>query len=310
MDGSEAVTKSSATRGWLDWVLWGFIGMAAVIAVLNGLRLSEVVTRHGPSALVFFLVLFAWGHGFRRYGLKSLLVFIAIVFVVGNFYENISIATGFPFGAYHYTEKLGAKFIFTPLIINIAYFQMIYLAWNFGGAIIGSFENGVRGRYVIVQPVLSTFITVMWDLSMDPGMSTVSRNWEWHEGGAYFGVPIQNFYGWYLCTFTMFLLFSLYMSRQGGEAAPDFVYTKRNWVQLTTAYGVLILNLVLLGLSSDDVGAQARDGFAWRAKDIRLSGGLIAVGTMLFIAVLVLSKTVLLGELGRREKQASGPRGG
>jgi Carotenoid biosynthesis protein len=39
-----------------------------------------------------------------------------IAFIVNNFYENLSILTGFPFGHYHYTEALGPKLFLVPLL--------------------------------------------------------------------------------------------------------------------------------------------------------------------------------------------------
>ena len=50
---------------------------------------------------------------------------------------------------------------------------------------------------------------VEWDLVMDPTGSTLTRAWVWYDSGGYFGVPLTNFFGWFLVTFTYFLLFSL-----------------------------------------------------------------------------------------------------
>src|SRR5262245_5726171 len=50
------------------------------------------------------------------------LIFFVITFIVSNFYENLSILTGFPFGHYHYTETLGPKLFLVPLLIAPAYF--------------------------------------------------------------------------------------------------------------------------------------------------------------------------------------------
>jgi putative membrane protein len=57
----------------------------------------------GVSAAVnvFFVIAIATFHGLRRYSLKEFLIFFVIAFTVSNFYENLSILTGFPFGHYH-----------------------------------------------------------------------------------------------------------------------------------------------------------------------------------------------------------------
>jgi putative membrane protein len=45
---------------------------------------------------------------------------------------------------------------------------------------------------------------VAWDLSMDPVWSTVMHSWIWLQGGAYFGVPVSNFLGWYLTVYVIY----------------------------------------------------------------------------------------------------------
>lgn len=52
---------------------------------------------------VLLLVCFGFLHGSRRYGLKGMIVFFVITWVVSNSLESLSIATGFPFGEYYST---------------------------------------------------------------------------------------------------------------------------------------------------------------------------------------------------------------
>ena len=67
---------------------------------------SGIYWRVSATVNVFFVIAIATLHGLRRYRLKEFLVFFVIAFIVSNFYENLSILTGFPFGHYHYTEAL------------------------------------------------------------------------------------------------------------------------------------------------------------------------------------------------------------
>jgi uncharacterized membrane protein len=39
-----------------------------------------------------------------------------------------------------------------------------------------------------------------WDVAMDP-MMVFGGHWVWEVEGAFFGVPLQNFWGWWLTTF-------------------------------------------------------------------------------------------------------------
>ena len=54
---------------------------------------------------------------------------------------------------------------------------------------------------------------VMWDLTVDPISSTLQGLWVWTTPGAYFGVPISNFFGWFLVVYLFFQIFALYISR-------------------------------------------------------------------------------------------------
>jgi uncharacterized membrane protein len=97
--------------------------------VLADSFLHPASTGVSATVNVFFVIAIATLHGLRRYSLKQFLIFFVIAFTVSNFYENLSILTGFPFGHYHYTEALGPKLFLVPLLIAPAYFGCGYLAW-------------------------------------------------------------------------------------------------------------------------------------------------------------------------------------
>jgi uncharacterized membrane protein len=70
-------------------VLAGLIASALV----PGIRLPMIVAQ----------VAFALVHGAQRYGWRAIGIFIVAGLMISNMLENLSIATGFPFGHYHYT---------------------------------------------------------------------------------------------------------------------------------------------------------------------------------------------------------------
>jgi uncharacterized membrane protein len=59
-----------------------------------------------------------------------------------------------------------------------------------------------------IQTVAAVGGVVMtaWDLVMDPVM-VAGGHWVWDTQGAYFGIPLQNFWGWWLTVFTTFALY-------------------------------------------------------------------------------------------------------
>jgi putative membrane protein len=51
-------------------------------------------------------------------------------------------------------------------------------------------------------------VMTAWDPVMDPAM-VAGGNWVWDKDGAYFGIPLQNFWGWWLTILTTFALYLL-----------------------------------------------------------------------------------------------------
>jgi putative membrane protein len=156
-------------------------------------------------------------HGSRRYGWDNLFVFFGITFLVSWSAETASIATGFPFGDYHYTDQyadlLGAKIGTVPLTVMPAYFVAGYLAWTMGTVFLGSLGTGIERRDLFLVPPIASFVMVMWDFCLDPIRSTIDGAWVWEDGGAYHGVPISNYFGWYITVFIIFQVFAFYLYR-------------------------------------------------------------------------------------------------
>src|SRR5262249_32193096 len=113
---------------------------------------------------VFFVIVIATLSGLARYNFKQFLIFFVIAFIVSNFYENLSIITGFPFGHYHYTKALGPKLFLVPLLIAPAYFGCGYLAWSLAHVFVGVFGNKLRAEQICSLPLVPAFLIALLDL--------------------------------------------------------------------------------------------------------------------------------------------------
>jgi putative membrane protein len=102
--------------------------------------------------------------------------------------EAIGARTGFPFGPYHYTERLQPQVGPVPLLIPLAWFMMVPSAW----AVAQRFR---RKRWQFIP--VSALALVAWDLLLDPQMVHWDL-WQWDNPGLYFGIPLTNFAGWFL----------------------------------------------------------------------------------------------------------------
>ena len=274
-----------------DRVLWTITALFAVFAVLKATPASAALQAAIPAISILVPTTFAVLHGTRRLGTKTMLVFFLITFVVSWCFESLSIATGFPFGNYHYTDKLGPKLGTVPLLIMPAYFAMCYVSWNLSHAVLDKFNQTSDGLLRFAVPLMASFIMVMWDMCMDPARATLHQAWIWHDGGSYFGVPFSNFVGWFLCVYTIFQMLALYLMRtgaNGGSASGDGA--KNNWHQVTALYGATFVEFAAYALIPPDGTMTDATQQAWSVRAMYETLGLVAMFTMLFVTCLAFFK--------------------
>jgi uncharacterized membrane protein len=263
-------------------LLWAICLLFALYTLWSGLLPGIVPDGIDGPVVTLLLVVFALVHGARRYGWSGILVFVIICLLVSNASENLSILTGFPFGRYYYTEVLGPKLFLVPVLIGGAYAGAGYLSWIVAHVLLD--RMGPSDRFAIwALPIVSAVLMVSWDLSLDPSASTVGKSWIWIDGGGFFGVPFQNFMGWYLTVFLFLAPFSRYQSTRPvrESRSRDF------WAQAIIMYFLLGLRDPLLYLRSTD-NRQVTDptGHVWSVSDIRASAALVAIFTMIAFALI------------------------
>lgn len=180
----------------------------------------------GIGVKTLFMMLFSIFHAAYVLGWRHTLLFFGITVAVSWSYEHVGVETGLIYGAYHYTDALGLKLGHVPIIIPIAWFMMIYPSYIIAN-LIGSGrqmmtrdkKNNNNNPITLVQILwlsfLSAVIMTAWDLVVDPYLSgPTERAWIWEDGGQYFGVPLHNFGGWLLTTFTIYFIFRLLSERK------------------------------------------------------------------------------------------------
>ena len=165
---------------------------------------------------------FSLGHATYALGWRRTAVFLALSAGISWIFEQVGVATGLVYGAYHYGDMLGPKLGHVPIMIPIAWFMMLYPSYIIANLVAsGRFDPRPRALAPIVWlAFLGAMVMTAWDLVMDPVFSGLGM-WTWENGGAYFGVPIHNFGGWLLTTFAIYLAFRLWDGRaQWPAGAP------------------------------------------------------------------------------------------
>jgi len=268
-------------------LLWAFIALYLLMGAARLLHNADL-QRLTPFISVAILMGFAIVHGMPRYGGMHFGVFFILTVVVSWSYETSSILTGFPFGHYVYTDKLGPKLWLVPLLIMPAYFSMGYIAWTLAHVLLDRFDDRLAGGEMVLVPALASFVMVMWDLCIDPASSTISGAWIWRDGGGYFGVPFVNFLGWYLCVVTIYLVFALYLRRSAEWTRATNLGDRSTWTLPALMYAAVMLPRLIEPIAGDSVQVTSNDGHVWWTGDIHTASALVALFTMLFVTVLAL----------------------
>jgi len=277
----------------LLWLLVALFAGATVADVLYPSLLLTIVQ-------LCLMVAFALLHGAQRYGVRGIAVFAVICLVVSNFIENIGVATGFPFGAYFYTDSLGPKLFYVPLLIGPAYLSVGYMAWALATILVGDVKRGADNFAAFATPFIGAFIMVLWDVALDPGAATIEKRWIWEHGGGFFGVPLTNYLGWFLTVYLFMQLFALYLRRRGATAS--IAESKGYLLQAVAMYGIVASHFVLSYLVEGSEPVTDINGVAWRSGDIYEAAAIIAIFTMGFVCALAAIKVVGVTETPRRRR--------
>ncbi len=154
------------------------------------------MSQGGPVYIVLGLLALAL-HGSQVLGTRRLLQFMIPALGLSLGSELLGTSTGFPFGAYSYTELLGVKIAsLVPIVIPMSWFYMGLISYLLARA---AFKD-VPGLVGTVGSLfLGAGMLTAWDLALDPAMTLAygPMFWEWHQTGPFFGMPLQNFAGWF-----------------------------------------------------------------------------------------------------------------
>lgn len=154
----------------------------------------------------YFLVRFPdiEGAGYASYGFNLLIAlpaFIALVrqfgpargaatlvavSVFGYLIEGFGVATGYPYGQFHYGEAMGPRiFDLVPYLLPLSYAPLV----------IGAVAVVSGGGTALRRILFSGLLLVVIDGVLDPGAVSLGF-WIWPGGGSYYGVPASNYGGW------------------------------------------------------------------------------------------------------------------
>ncbi len=137
-------------------------------------------------------------YAYRTLGLWHCLGFMLPALTISLSSELLGTSTGFPFGHYRYLTGLGYKIAgLVPFTIPLSWFYLGFSAYLIARAGLNQ-KISLNWLKILVSIVLGAIFLTAWDFVLDPAMSqTTMPFWVWEQPGAFFGMPYQNFAGWF-----------------------------------------------------------------------------------------------------------------
>lgn len=168
---------------------------------------------------------------YRWAGRKKALLIFFVLSAFALLFEGQAVITGWPYTSFLYTDLSGFKlfnlvpwtlpFSWVPLLLGSAFlsFRMVQKKWQ---------------RVVVIALILTAI-----DLAFDP-LATKFGLWVWQSPGQFYGVPWQNFLGWFISGIIGGGIF-VYLTRQMQNPMPRTIALSAQVLLLCC----LILNLLV-----------------------------------------------------------------
>jgi uncharacterized membrane protein len=277
--------KAAGGRSFPPMVAALWIVLAVYLALVVGFAWNPTPLAQGLAAVG---IVAACVHAVLSYGWKDALALLAICVVTTFAIENIGVATGLPFGHYHFEvgsdlPHVGA----VPIIVGPLWFGMGYFSWVVATTLLGGAQARLnRNAEFFALPIVAAFVMTQWDLVIDPPNATISKAWIWHDGGAHFGVPLSNYLGWLLTSWLFYQAFALYLSRRrqvSARMAEQGRPLRLAAILLYLGSGLTHVTPFLIGQSGEVTDAAHH---VWRIEDLRETTVVILLFTMVFTSML------------------------
>lgn len=204
-------SKSTLSFSLITVYLVGIVGLSIP-------QTSSFFAQLTPLNLIYTLTLILLAQ--NKLGMRFWLG-LSFVFIAGMMVEIIGVETGFPFGAYHYTDLLGPSIVGVPWMLGVNWVIVILCTW----AIACRLTNNMW-----IASFIGAGLTVLLDLLIEPFAINYGL-WVWDAGLP----PMQNYLGWFASAFIMLLVFNIITGKVRNSIA------ELSYLVMTFFFGALLL---------------------------------------------------------------------
>lgn len=183
--------RALATLPWL-------LGAAGVLSQIIWVLLPEHLRDAATITSVLLMAAAGATHATIHRGWRWAAGLYGTTAAIGLAVEALGTATGFPFGAYRYGDRLGPMLLDVPLLIPLAWcmaaYPMLLMARRLAAA-----------RWAVT--VIGAWTITAWDLFLDPQM-VGEGHWSFADPTPALpgspGIPLTNYGGWFLTGLLIF----------------------------------------------------------------------------------------------------------
>lgn len=268
------LSSRSLIACWILLATWAISALTVAAAPMSPIAqaLEPVI---GIALTLFAITLAVAGLGW-----KTALLMGASAFTIALALENLSIATGVPFGFFTHTDAFGAKIGAVPFAVALGYFMLGLPAWLLTRVIIGERFS------TLASPILAAFILTQFDLTHDPIGATVLSQWHFRYPSGLNGVPISNFLGWLVTSFAIFLVWSWLNNR--ARPLPDFA-NRGFWLLPIAFWAMTAAQYPLLFVTAPTGTVETGDAVI-AVADVYETATINALLVMGFVVLLALAR--------------------
>lgn len=202
-----------------------------------------------PMAVVT-LVLVTW-HAAKMLGWKPALRMIGSGLAIAYVLEEIGVHTGIIYGRYYFTALMGPKLDVIPIAVFCGWVSLIYMAWIVTNLLVEGSPTPIKHTpsLIVFRAIVGALVVTTFDLNADP-FAVENGWWVWLDGGAYYGVPIHNYVGWFIVAFVSYLVHGYQLRR---EQTPPLelatVGVRRLSIAPLILYGLSGLNFIFINFA-------------------------------------------------------------
>lgn len=178
--------------------------MGDISAVFIGVfSLLPFLVRRFTGQFIYFAIfsmLAILAHGIYFYE-PNIVYLLGMTYIISTVAELVSLKTPFNCFGVSYRYDIHNPFFSSnvrfldvyPIEVSLAWVIFKYLSLNLAMIIGAAFSLPFWFELFFIP-----FILLSIDFIIDPTAVRIAKLWQWKRGSAFFGIPWQNFLGWYL----------------------------------------------------------------------------------------------------------------